>query len=79
MSILVNVQNKREESVLMAFLESNAISYKITHEDKDLESQEQFLENYNQELVKADLEIEAGNFLSQNEVELLLNRGKRKS
>jgi len=79
MSILVDIQNKQQENLLMAFLDSNAISYKTAQDMKDRESHEQFLEHYNQEIDKADLEIESGDFLSQVEVELLLNRAKDRS
>ena len=79
MSILVDIQNKQQENLLMAFLDSNAISYKTAQDMKDLESHEQFVEHYNQELDKADLEIESGDFLSQVEVELLLNRANDRS
>ena len=79
MSILIDIQNKQQEYLLMAFLDSNAISYKTAQDIKDLESHEQFLEHYNQELDKADLEIESGDFLSQVEVELLLTMGENRA
>lgn len=79
MSILVNVQNVHEESVLLAFLESKSISYKAIQDGSELESNEKFMEVYNQELDKSDLEIEAGDFISQMEVIALLKNDQGRS
>jgi hypothetical protein len=76
MSILISTRDEQEERVLMAFLDSKAISYK-TSAGTTLESHEDFLESYNGELEKADSEIDAGAFLSHTEVAILLGANKK--
>ncbi len=70
MSIVISTQNEQEERVLIAFLDSKAISYK-TSVETDLAS-------YNHELERADAKIDEGDFLSHSEVVLLINTRNKK-
>ncbi|MBD3749629.1 MAG: hypothetical protein IE931_09040 [Sphingobacteriales bacterium] len=63
MSILVTPQNEQEEKVLIAFLESLHYHY---------ETEASNLKEYTLEVEKANLEIENGDFLLQEEVEKLI-------
>lgn len=73
MSILVNTQNEHEEKVILAFLNSLSIQYKT---DIDGEEQvfEHFIKRYNEDLSKADSEIENGKFIIQEDIELLFKK-----
>lgn len=73
MSILVNTQNEQEEKVLLAFLESLKYEYQANVEITGI-----FLDQYNKDIDAADAEIENGNFVSQNDVEMLFEQ-RRKS
>lgn len=73
MSILVKTQNKNEEKVLLAFLDS--LNYQYEFEVEDLEK----VKLYNHEIEDADKDIEDGNFILQEEAELILKNRKFKS
>ena len=75
MSVLVNPKNEQEEKVLLAFLDS--LNFKYEHDVEGDAINSKFLDRYNAELDKADQEIEAGDFISQDDVEQLL-RNRRK-
>ena len=63
MSILVTPQNEQEEKVLIAFLESLHYQYETAASN---------LKQYTLEVEKANLEVENGDFLLQEEVEKLI-------
>lgn len=71
MSILVNTHNELEEKVLIAFLKSLKYDYKSDLKEKREETDRNFLDQYNQEIDKADAEIESGDFVDQDYVEKL--------
>lgn len=73
MSILVKTQNKNEEKILLAFLDSLKYQYEI--EIDDLEK----VKLYNLEVENADKDIENGNFIVHEEVELILKNRNTKS
>ena len=75
---MVNIKNEQEEKVLLAFLDSLNYNYQSNIKNEDLELNEPFLNLYNDELNKADQEIELGNYISQDEVEKLFIK-KRKA
>ena len=55
MSILVNTHNELEEKVLVAFLKSLKYDYKS--DLKEEETYKDFLDQYNQEIDQAEIEI----------------------
>lgn len=73
MSILVKTQNKNEEKILLAFLDS--LKYQYEFEIDDLEK----VKLYNLEVENADKDIENGNFIVHEEVELILKNRNTKS
>ncbi|TDE11592.1 hypothetical protein [Dyadobacter psychrotolerans] len=75
MSILVNTISEQEEKVLIAFLDSLAIQYKKDVEESQLVKD--FVKSYNDDLDKANTEIEAGNFVNQEDVELLFQNRRK--
>lgn len=77
MSILIDIQNEQEKKVLLAFLNSLNFKFKTIDEiDENLINSE-FLKNYNLELDEAEKEIEAGQFISQEDIDnILLERRK---
>lgn len=76
MSILVNTRNEQEEKVILAFLDSLAVEYKTEFEE-DEQISKNFISEYNQSLDKADSEIENGNFVNQNDVELFFEKRRQ--
>jgi len=74
MSILVNPHSEQEEKALIAFLDSMKYDYKA---DIDTDT-EAFLDEYNKEIDEAEVEIEAGNYLTQDEVEKLFAERRKK-
>jgi len=78
MSILINTQNEQEEKVLLAFLESLNFKFQTIQEADENLIQSELLKNYNQDLDKADDEIDSGEFLVHTDVEKLLEN-RRKS
>ena len=78
MSILVNTHNELEEKVLIAFLKSLKYDYKSDVKGKENEPDKEFLDQYNQEIDKAETEIESGDYVDQDYVEkLFANRRKK--
>ena len=78
MSILVNTHNELEEKVLIAFLKSLKYDYKSDVKGKKEEVDKDFLDQYNQEIDKAETEIESGDYVDQDYVEkLFANRRKK--
>jgi hypothetical protein len=72
MGILVNPHSEQEEKTLIAFLDSMKYDYKA-----DIEDTEAFIEQYNKEIDEA-LKIEAGNYLTHAEVELMFAERRKK-
>lgn len=75
MSILINTISEQEEKILTAFLDSLSIQYK-TDIDESLFVND-FITTYNSDLDKANAEIEAGNFISHEDVALLFNNRRQ--
>lgn len=65
MNVLVNLKNEQEEKVLLAFLNSLNYQYQA---DATNQLNTSFIDQYSSELDLADQEIEAGNFMIQEEV-----------
>ncbi len=64
MTIQVFPYNEKEEKELLAFLESHHYNYKSGDSEVDLD----FLKEYNKEINDAEAEIDAGNYVSHDEV-----------
>jgi hypothetical protein len=78
MSILVYPHNEQEERILLEFLESLHYNYRSTDESNGEEPSTQFLEQYNKELEDADAQIDAGDYISHDDVKkILAERRKR--
>jgi len=78
MSILVYPYNEQEEKILLEFLESRHYNYKSTDESDNEEPSTQFLDQYNKELDEADAQIDAGDYISHDDVKkFLAERRKR--
>lgn len=77
MSIFVNTKNEQEEKVLIAFLDSLDYKYQSDISDEPAEVAAAFLNQYNQELDQADKEIEAGNYISHEDVEQLFQKRRK--
>ena len=74
---MVNIKNEQEEKVLLAFLDSLNYNYQSNIKNEDLKLNEPFLNLYNDELNKADQEIELGNYISHDEVEKLFIKRRK--
>jgi hypothetical protein len=71
MSVLGNTKNEQEEKVLLAFLDSLRYNYQANvHKSAD-ELNSEFIDQYNAEIEQADAAIEAGSFVSHDDVEQL--------
>jgi isopentenyldiphosphate isomerase len=77
MSVLVNTQNERDEKVLLAFLDSLRYKYRSDVEDNADQINQAFLDHYNKEIDQADAEIEAGNYVSHQDVEKLFQKRRK--
>jgi hypothetical protein len=66
MTIQVYPYNEQEENALLDFLKSRHYNYKSTN-DAELTDAE-FLDQYNKELDEAEAQIDAGNYLTHDEV-----------
>lgn len=77
MSILVNTKNEQEEKVLIAFLDSLHYKYQSDIYNEPVEVEAAFLNQYNEEIDQADKEIEAGNFISHEDVEKLFEKRRK--
>jgi len=66
MTIQVYPYNEREEKALLDFLESRHYNYKSTDETEITDSE--FLDRYNKELAEAEAQIDAGDYLTHDEV-----------
>ena len=73
MSILVNPHSEQEEKTLIAFLNSLKYDYQA-----DIVDTEAFMDQYNKEIDGAEAEIEAGNYLTHDEVELMFIERRKK-
>jgi len=76
MNVLVKVENKIEESVLLAFLAKRGYEFKVEAEEEpeeEIESIEMPVEE-KQDLAKLDAEIENGDYIDHRKVEVLLNQ-----
>ena len=78
MSILVNPRSEQDEKALIAFLDSRKYDYKVDFNAEDEEGMKAFLNQYNNEIDEAEAEIEAGNYLDQDEVEKLFADRRKK-
>ena len=77
MSVIVNTRNEQEEKILLAFLDSLKYKYQHTIEDNTEQITTAFLDRYNKEIDKANAEIEAGDYVSQEEVEQLFEKRRK--
>ncbi|MBE5319537.1 hypothetical protein IM793_10225 [Pedobacter sp. MR2016-19] len=77
MSVFVNTKNEQEEKVLIAFLDSLDYKYQSDINDEPTEVEAAFLNQYNEEIDKADKEIESGNFISHEDVEQLFEKRRK--
>jgi hypothetical protein len=66
MSIQVYPYNDQEEKALLDFLNSRHYNYKSADENEMPDTE--FLSQYNKELDEAEAQIDAGDFLTQDEV-----------
>jgi len=78
MSILVNPHNEQEEKLLIDFLKSMKYDYKPGIGAGEDEVMKEFLDQYNKEIDEAEAEIEAGNYLEQEQVEKLFADRRKK-
>ena len=77
MSILVNTKNEQEEKVLLAFLDSLHYNYQADIGDEVDEINGSFLNQYNNEIDQANSEIEGGDFVKHEDVELLFQQRRK--
>jgi len=68
MTIQVYPHSKEEEKALLDFLNSKHYNYKEAVEEETVEPDAEFLNQYNKELAEAEAQIDAGNYLSHDEV-----------
>jgi hypothetical protein len=66
MSIQVYPYNEQEEKALLDFLKSRHYNYKATDENEMPDAE--FLNQYNEDLDKAETQIDAGDYLTHDEV-----------
>ena len=78
MSISVHPNSEQEEKALITFLDKMKYDYKFNIDIEDKEATEAFLDQYNKEIDEAELEIESGNYLTQDEVEKLFAERRKK-
>ena len=78
MSILVNPHNEQEEKLLIDFLNSMKYDYIPGIGAGENEVMKEFLNQYNKEIDEAEAEIEAGNYLDQEQVEKLFADRRKK-
>ncbi|QPH41580.1 hypothetical protein [Pedobacter endophyticus] len=77
MSILVNTKNEREEKVLIAFLDSLDYKYRSDIDETVNEPEIVFLDQYNKEIDQADAEVNDGDFIEHDDVELLFQNRRK--
>ncbi|MEX8546058.1 MAG: hypothetical protein V5804_00525 [Mucilaginibacter sp.] len=77
MSVLVNTKNEQEEKVLLAFLNSLHYNYQFGFEAEADPINASFLDQYNNEIDQADSEIEGGDFVKHEDVELLFQQRRK--
>ncbi len=77
MSVLVNTKNEQEEKVLLAFLNSLHYNYQSNIEGEADQINASFLNQYNVEIDRADSEIESGDFVKHEEVELFFHQRRK--
>lgn len=78
MTIQVYPYNQEEEKALLDFLNSRHYNYKEAVEDETVETDAKFLDQYNKELDEAEAQIDAGNYVSHDDVkQFLAERRKR--
>jgi hypothetical protein len=66
MTIQLYPYNEQEEKALLDFLKSRHYNYKSTTEDEIVDTD--FLNQYNKELDEAEAQIDAGDYLTHDEV-----------
>jgi hypothetical protein len=71
MSVLGNTKNEQEDKVLLAFLDSLRYNYQADVRKSADEFNSEFIDEYNNEIEQADAAIEAGSFVSHDDVEQL--------
>jgi hypothetical protein len=77
MSVLVNTKNEQEEKVLLAFLDSLRYNYRADVDQSADELNGAFIDGYNTEIEQADAAIEAGSFVSHDDVEQLFKNRRK--
>jgi flagellar biosynthesis chaperone FliJ len=77
MSVLVNTKNEQEEKVLLAFLDSLRYNYQAGVDKNEDELNNAFIDQYNSEIEQADAAIEAGSFVSHEDVEQLFKNRRK--
>jgi len=76
MNVLVKVENRIEESVLLAFLAKRGYEFKVEGEVEAEEKAEliETLVEEKHDLAQLDAEIENGDYVDHRKVEILLNQ-----
>ncbi len=77
MTIVVNPYNEQEEKALLDFLDSRHYNYKSTDETEMADSE--FLDQYNKELAEAEAQIDAGDYLTHEEVKKFFADKRKRS
>lgn len=77
MSILVSTKNEREEKVLIAFLDSLDYKYRSDIDETVNKPDIIFLDQYNKEIDQADAEVNNGDFIDHDDVELLFQNRRK--
>ncbi len=77
MSVLVKTKTEQEEKVLLAFLNSLQYIYQAGIEGETDQINASFLDQYNLEIDHADSEIECGDFVKHEDVELLFQQRRK--
>lgn len=77
MGVLVKIKNEQEEKVLLAFLNSLHYNYQSGIEGEADQINASFLDQYSSEIDQADSEIESGDFVKHEDVELLFQQRRK--
>ncbi|UKT64060.1 hypothetical protein [Pedobacter mucosus] len=77
MSVIVSTQNKNEEKVLLAFLNSLNYKYQTILDNQQEQNDKLFIDHYNNELKDSENEITSGNYSSQEDVEEFFNNRRK--
>ncbi len=77
MTIRVYPYNEQEEKALIDFLQSRHYNYNATDDQDAADSG--FLNQYNNDLDKAEAQIDSGDYLTHNEVKKILADKKKRA